>query len=118
MGGLRKNIILIGMPDSEKVTIGKIVSKKLGFKFINADQCRQEALKLSECKYSVISTEAEAIRNHPDIKELRKNGVVIFIDNKNQLKDEKHKIHRKCCDLHLIKDNNIDEIAFYICSLF
>jgi shikimate kinase len=118
MGELSKNIILIGMPDSEKITIGKIVSKKLGFKFINADQCIEVPHILTECECSVISTEAEVIKSHPDIKELRKNGVVIFIDNKNQLKDEKHKIHRKCCDLHLIKDNNIDEIAFYICSLF
>ena len=118
MGELRKNIILIGMPDSEKVTIGKIVSKKLGFKFINTDQCREVAYKLTECKCSVISTEAEAIKSYPDMKELRENGVVIFIDNKSQLKDEKYEINRECCDLHLIKDNNIDEIVFYICSLF
>jgi shikimate kinase len=117
MGELRKNIILIGMPDSEKVAIGEIVAKKSGLKFINTDQCREVAHTLMECKASVISTEAEAIKSHPDIKKLRENGVVIFIDNKSQLKGEEHEIHRKCCDLHLIKDNNIDEIAFYICSL-
>jgi shikimate kinase len=117
MGELSKNIILIGMPDSEKVAIGKIVAKKSGLKFINTDQCREVAHTLRECKGSVISTEAEALKSYPDIKKLRENGVVIFIDNKSQLKGEEHEIHRKCCDLHLIKDNNIDEIAFYICSL-
>ncbi len=58
------------------------------------------------------------VKRHADKKELRENAVVIFIDDKNPLKDEEHEIHRACCDLHLVHDNNIDEIVFYICSLW
>lgn len=108
---MSKNIILIGKPDSEKAAIGKIISEKLGFKFVDTDRGLR-----SKC--SVISTDADEIISHSDIKGLRENGVVIFIDKEGQLKDEKHEIHRKCCDLHLVNDNNIDEIVFYICSLW
>ncbi|MBP1744848.1 MAG: shikimate kinase [Firmicutes bacterium] len=120
MKEMSKNIILIGRPDSEKAAIGKIISEKLGFKFVDTDQGSggEEYNKFARSKCTVISTEADVIKSHPDIKGLRENGVVIFIDNKGQLKDEKHEIHRKCCDLHLVNDNNIDEIVFYICSLW
>lgn len=166
MGQMSKNIILIGMPGSEKTTIGKILSEKLGFKFLNTDQYiedqreksmpellndgedhfrsleREAADKLSKAKYSVISTGIEVIENHLNIKELKENGVVIFIDksvekiiedeqvsnNGSLLKDqtyklhehfhEKYEIYKKCCDLHLVNNNNIDEIVYYICSIW
>jgi len=113
MREMSKNIILIGMPGSEKAAIGKIISEKLGFKFFDTERALND-----ESRCSVISTCADVVKNHADKKGLRENGFVIFIDKKGQMKDEKHEIHRKCCDLHLINDNNIDEIVFYICSLW
>ena len=165
MGEMSKNIILIGLPGSEKTTIGKILSEKLGFKFINTDQyiedkseqsipallndgedhfinLEREAIhKLSRVKHSIISTGVEVLKNPSNVKELRENGVIIFIDkpiekiiedqevfnNRSLLKDEVLKLHeqlskeyeiyRKCCDLNLVNDNNIDDIVYYICSI-
>lgn len=166
MGEMSKNIILVGMPGSGKTIIGKILSKELGFKFFNIDQyiedksgksipelltmgedhfrnLEREAIhKLSKEKYSIISTESEVIENPSNIKKLKENGVVIFIDrsvekiaedeevfnNRALLKDEVHKLHelfyeryeiyKKCCDLHLINNNNINEIVYYIRSIW
>lgn len=113
---MSKNIILIGTPGSQKAAIGKIISEKLEFKFVDTEENRLESLTKFKC--SVISTVAEVVKRHVDKKELRENGVVIFIDDKSPLKDEEHEINRECCDLHLVNDNNIDEIVFYICSLW
>lgn len=166
MGEMNKNIILIGMPDSGKTTIGKLLSEKLGLKFVNASQYIEENCgksmpdllndgedhfantertvvdKLSRLKHTIISTEIEVLKNDSNIKELRENGIIIFIDkpsegitenhkltgNTNLLKDkalkvhehlsEKYAIYRKCCDLHLVNDNNIDDIVYYISSIY
>ncbi len=147
MGEMNKNIILIGMPGSEKTTIGKTLSKRLGFKFIDINQ-RMESesmpfkaklpdTKKMEC--SIISTGVETLKDHLSIKE---NGVVIFIDkpvekiiedkqvlnNRSLLKDEVNKIkenfyekyetYKNCCDVHMINNNNVDEIIYYICSIW
>jgi Shikimate kinase len=166
MEEMRKNIILVGMPSSGKTIIGEILSKKLGFKFVNTDQYiedksgesipelfnmvddhsrrleREAVHKLSSEKPSIISAGVEVINDHLNMKELKENAVVIFIDrsvekiiedeevfnNRTLLKDEVHKLHehfhekyevyRKCCDLHLVNNNNIDEIVYYICSIW
>lgn len=166
MEEMSKNIILVGMPSSGKTIIGEILSKKLGFKFVNTDQCiedkscesipelsnlgddhsrrleREDIRKLSSRKSSIISAGVEVIKDHSNIKELKENGVVIFIDrsvekivedeevfnNRTLVKDEVHKLHelfherydiyKKCCDLHLVNNNNIDEIVYYICSVW
>jgi shikimate kinase len=115
MREMSKNIILIGMSGSEKAALGKIISEKLGFKFVDG---RETDHDLTKFKCSVISTGAEVVKRQAYKKELRETGVVIFIDEKSQLKDEKYEIHRECCDLHLVNDTNIDEIVFYICSLW
>ena len=35
--GVRKNLVLLGMMGVGKTTLGKIVAKKIGFKFIDTD---------------------------------------------------------------------------------
>lgn len=164
---MSKNIILVGMPGSGKTVIGKILSEKLGLKFVNTDQCiedkcgnsitelfnvgenhskspeREAVHKLVREKSSVISAGIEVINDNLNMKKLKENGVVIFIDrsvekiaedeevfnNRALLKDEVHKlyelfheryeIYKKCCDLHLVNDNNnINEIVYYICSIW
>lgn len=39
-----KNLILVGMPASGKSSVGKILSKKLGFKYIDTDRLIEEKL--------------------------------------------------------------------------
>lgn len=151
-----KNIILIGMANSDKAIIGETLSKRLGLKFVNMNQhkinkddkfvpaeipTRESIEKLVKGKSLVISAETDIIKNNLSIKELRENGVIIFIDKsvENIVEDEKltndrrlskdeggklrehfseeYKFCRKCCDLHLTNNNNIDEIVYYISSI-
>ncbi|MBV7272931.1 hypothetical protein JMF89_03400 [Clostridiaceae bacterium UIB06] len=153
---MNKNIILIGSPDSHKAIIGKTLSKRLGLKFIDMDQhvinkdskfspveisTAESIEKLVKGKSLVISAETDFIKNNLSIKELRENGVIIFIDKsvENIVEDEKltndsrlskdeggklrehfseeYKFCRKCCDLHLTNNNNVDEIVYYISSI-
>ncbi|KZL92448.1 shikimate kinase [Clostridium magnum] len=166
METMNKNIILVGMPGSGRTVIGKILSEKLGFKFFNTDQYievkSEESIsellnieennsrilenetieKLSSTKSSIISAGIDVIKDTSNMKKLKENGVVIFIDrsvekivqdeevfnNRSLLKNEVQKLHqlfheryeiyKKSCDLHLINDNNIDEIVYYICSIW
>lgn len=163
---MNKNIILVGMPGSGRSVIGKILSDKLGFKFFNTDQYMEdkneesiselsnigenhsrvpvsEAIEnLSNTKSSIISAGIDVIKDTSNMRKLKENGVVIFIDrsvekivqdeevfnNRSLLQNEiqklqelfheRYEICKKSCDLHLINDNNIDEIVYYICSIW
>lgn len=118
-----KNIILIGMSDSEKTTIGKTLSKNIGFKFVDTeDNLGKEAVhELSRLENSVISTGVEIIKNPSNVKALRENGVIIFIDEsgKSSIDNQEHireeyEALKGCCDLHLVNNNNTDIIVDYI----
>jgi Shikimate kinase len=101
---MSKNVVLIGMPGCGKTTLGKIISKNLGFKFFDADQYIEEKSgkvisqlfdvsedyfrsvesevvhELSKEKSSVISTGGGVIKKHINIERLKETGVIIFID--------------------------------------
>ncbi|MCM1135360.1 MAG: shikimate kinase [Clostridium sp.] len=53
-----KNIILIGMPGSGKSTVGVVLAKKLGFRFIDSDLVIQE--KCGKLLYQLIEELGEA----------------------------------------------------------
>lgn len=53
--GNKQNIILIGMPGAGKSTIGVVLAKNLGFKFLDSDLCIQE--KEDRLLYEIISSE-------------------------------------------------------------
>lgn len=101
----KENIVLIGMPASGKSTVGKILSEKLGRVFIdtdelivkNADMTIPEIFKqkgekifrdmeseavfeasLSTC--AVIATGGGAVLREENLKALKENGRVYFID--------------------------------------
>ncbi|MFL0196673.1 shikimate kinase [Clostridium sp. WILCCON 0269] len=99
-----KNIVIIGMPGCGKTTIGKMVSSKLNKKFVDLDdyiehkenctipeifQRGEEYFRSLESKAAeevsleenlVISTGGGVIKNKQNIINLKKNGVVIFVD--------------------------------------
>lgn len=104
MCNLNKNIVLIGMPGCGKTTLGQLLSKHLGIKFIDVDcyveqstnktipelfekgeehfrRCESEAIKeLSKEKGIIISTGGGVIKNPDNMAALKKNGTIIFID--------------------------------------
>jgi len=88
--------------------------------------------ELSKEKPSVISTGGGVIKNYINIERLKETGIVIFIDRpidniisdvevstRPLLKDGVHKLHelfkeryeiyKKCCDLHVMNDSDINE---------
>ncbi|MEY8001009.1 shikimate kinase [Clostridium sp. Mt-5] len=99
-----KNIVLIGMPGSGKTTIGKMLSDKLNKKLIDIDGCieKQQGRTISEIfkggeeyfrnlelkaveqasekEDVIISTGGGVIKNKKNILNLRKKGLIIFID--------------------------------------
>ena len=53
-----KNVILIGMPGSGKSTVGVVLAKKLGYRFIDSDLVIQE--KCGKLLYQLIEERGEA----------------------------------------------------------
>ncbi len=53
-----KNVILIGMPGSGKSTVGVVLAKKLGYRFIDSDLVIQE--KCQKLLYQLIEERGEA----------------------------------------------------------
>ncbi|MCI8976645.1 shikimate kinase [bacterium 1xD8-48] len=53
-----KNVILIGMPGSGKSTVGVVLAKKLGYRFIDSDLVIQE--KYGKLLYQLIEERGEA----------------------------------------------------------
>ncbi|NFR05115.1 shikimate kinase, partial [Clostridium botulinum] len=101
---LEQNIVLIGMPGCGKTTIGKKLSENIGFKFCDideyivnyTDQSINELFQKGEdyfrkieskvikevCKEypQIISTGGGIVKDYKNINELKKNGIIIFIN--------------------------------------
>jgi shikimate kinase len=153
-----RNIVLIGMPGSGKTTVGKILYRRLGLKFVDVDEYIEEESgksipelfsvsenhfrnvesesirKLSMGNSSVIATGGGGIKNDINIKELKKNGIVVFIDRPLEniasdveiskrpllkegvqklydLYDERYEIYKKHSDIHVLNDKKIDDVV-------
>ncbi|WP_026896305.1 shikimate kinase [Clostridiisalibacter paucivorans] len=110
---MKNNIVLIGMPGCGKTSIGKLVAKKLKLDFIDVDEYIEKEnnmsikdmfkygesyfrnmetkaiKKISTEKNTVISTGGGVITKDINMKYLKENGIVLFIDRplKNILSD-------------------------------
>lgn len=101
----KKNIVLIGMPGCGKTTLGKISADKLHKKFTDTDdeiikrinmpiadyfakhgeesfrRIESEVIKeIAACQSLVIATGGGAVLNPDNIRLLKENGTVVFID--------------------------------------
>ena len=153
----KRNIVLIGMPSSGKTTIGKMLAKKLKRDFFDSDKELEKALgceissflndeneevfrnfeeevirNLSMKSGVVIATGGGVIKREINIKRLKQNGKVIFIDRNlehlvptssrplsstldslKQLYKERYQLYVDAADIHI--ENN-DEDLFEIVS--
>lgn len=105
MYALKENIVLIGMPGCGKSTVGKALSKELGFDFVDSDEeivkragvtipeifsqsgeegfrkLEAEVIKsLSALQHTVIATGGGVILNERNVDLLRQNGRLVFLD--------------------------------------
>lgn len=165
MKKVNKNIVLIGMPGCGKTIIGKNISYKLKKKFIDLDEYIENKVGCSVTKIfqngedyfrnleskavkeisietdSIISTGGGVIKRQENIINLKKNGVVIFIDrpigniisdvsleNRPLLKDgiwtveriyrERYNIYKNLCDFRVDNRSSIDIVVEDIITIF
>ena len=150
----KQNVVFVGMPSSGKSTVGKLVAEKLSRKFYDTDLLIYEKTgktpaeiingrgekefrliesevisEISKLSGIVIATGGGAILNDENIKNLKKNGLIWFIDrpiesletgpdrplssNKNQLikrYNERYPKYNACADF-VLKDFETPTLA-------
>lgn len=151
----KENVVLTGMPASGKTTIGKMVAERLGRPFFDTDQIIEEnagmpiveifekygekhfrdleteAIKEVSMKTgAVIATGGGAILRKENVKMLKLNGKVFFVDrslekliptddrptasSKEQIKqryEERYPIYRSTCDHIVHNEKTAGEVA-------
>lgn len=104
MKNLKSNIVLIGMPGCGKTTVGKVLAKRLGYKFCDMDSYIQEISKktikelfengeenfrdwetkaceeLSRCRNTIIASGGGVVKREKNIEILKKSCTILFID--------------------------------------
>jgi len=151
MLGKKQNVVLVGMPGCGKTTVGKKVAATLGRDFIDTDDVITEkegmtpaqiieekgepafreieaavCAELAAKNNVVISTGGGAILRDENVRHLKNNGVIFFIDRPleeirptgdrplsnsvDKLKavfEKRYTIYKACADVHIKSDNNI-----------
>ena len=155
MGG---NIVLIGMPGSGKSTIGKRLAERLGMEFCDIDEYiekkegttisdifnygeeyfreieKKAVMEVSNMDSRVIATGGGVVLNYCNIRALKENGMIIFINRslddiisdvdisgrpllkkgKEQLSslyENRIELYKKYCDIQIKNDKGIDQVV-------
>lgn len=151
-----KNIVLIGMPGCGKSVLARLLSKKTDINYIDLDKYIQgktnstiaDLFKLGEdyfrniesliCKEVslfdnvIISTGGGVVKRKENIDNLKKNGIIVFIDRPLDkiLKDintssrpllndgkeklislyeERYPLYNEYCDLRIVNDRSLED---------
>lgn len=116
----RDNITLIGMPGAGKSTLGVVLAKKLGMRFVDTDLLLQEGTGrlLSElitergvegfiaaenellaglqCEHHIIATGGSAVYSEQGMANLKRSGCVLFLDI--GIDELHHRLHQDLLD--------------------
>ena len=135
-----KNIILIGMPASGKSTIGKLLSKKIDYKYFDTDIYLEEKenkkikdiffekgekyfrdletkylKEVSQINKSVICTGGGVIKKNDNITIMKKNGIIIFLDREiEDIIKENHTNRPLLVNVNNVYEIYKERIKFYI----
>lgn len=151
----KRNIVLCGMPSSGKTTVGKEIAKVFGKKFIDTDDVvvekkkesisdifekygegefrKEERLAIEELSKEnglVIATGGGAVLDENNIRALRRNGVILFLDrslenlvatadrplsnDKEKLKnlfEKRYDVYKSCADAVIPADGEIADVV-------
>lgn len=151
----KRNIILIGMPSCGKTTIGNILAERLGRKLTDTDDMVIENIQMPIADYfakegetafrdreseaiesislsggMVVATGGGAILRSENVRNLKRNGFVIFLDrpleklittvdrplssSREALEkryNERYGIYRKCADAVVDASGSIEEVT-------
>jgi len=160
-----KNIVLIGMPGCGKSVIGKILAEKLEIIFLdidtyieasteltiteifkNSDACFRDleakvAVEVSDKVPAVISTGGGMVKRYENILNLKKNGIIIYINRPIEnieadidveirpilskdpsqlyiLFKERGALYKKYCDYEVMNISNIDDVVNNIIEIY
>ena len=151
----KRNIVLCGMPSSGKTTVGKEIAKVFGKKFIDTDDVvvekrkesisdifekygegefrKEERLAIKELSKEnglVIATGGGAVLDENNVRALRRNGVILFLDrslenlvatadrplskDKEKLKnlfEKRYDVYKSCADAVIPADGEIADVV-------
>jgi len=155
---MMKSIVLIGMPGCGKSTIGEMIAEKIKMTFIDADVYIREstnhtiaelfedgeegfrdiesiaAIELSKKNPAVIATGGGVIKRYENILNLKKTGIVIYINRPIEnivadidvvarpllakdpsqlykLLEERCDLYKKYCDHEVMNISSIDDVV-------
>lgn len=162
---MMNNIVLIGMPGCGKSVIGKILAEKLRLTFLDLDTYIEEStkhsiteifksgetqfreieanatLEVSEKSSAVISTGGGIVKIYENILNLKKNGIIIYINRpiKNIIGDidfenrpllsknpsqlyrllkEREPLYNEYCDYEIMNNSNIEDAVNNIIEIY
>ena len=151
----KDNIILTGMPSSGKTTVGKLLAEKTGKTFVDTDeeivnkigmdipsyfnQFGEKMFREVECEVikeisaknnQIIATGGGAVLNPDNIRRLKQNGLVYFLDrsldllcptsdrplssDRETMKKrylERYSIYKSSCDIRINGDLSVEAVA-------